>query len=137
MNHSLGVSLLTALSLTVVSCAVGDRDTARSGDSAATSTSGGAPSAVTKVAAYVDVRTPEEFASGHVAGAINIPHDQMAARFGELAEYRDSSIVLYCQSGRRSGIALDVLMENGFTKAVNGGGVDEVRGTGVAFENGQ
>lgn len=82
-------------------------------------------------ALYVDVRTPEEFASGHVVGAINIPHDQMEARWEELAEHQDRPVVVYCRTGRRSGIALDVLQQKGFTQVENGGGLDELVAEGM------
>lgn len=64
--------------------------------------------------AVVDVRTPEEFATGHVPGAVNIPHDQMAARHGEIGP-PSTPVLLYCRSGRRSGIAAGTLAEKGFT----------------------
>jgi len=63
----------------------------------------------------VDVRTPEEYAAGHVPGARNIPFDQMAQRFGELGP-PSTPLVLYCHSGRRSGIAVQVLKSKGFTR---------------------
>ena len=62
----------------------------------------------------LDVRTPAEFAEGHVPGAVNIPHDQVAARIGEVP--RDKDVVLYCKSGRRAGLAADVLTANGYTR---------------------
>ena len=45
----------------------------------------------------LDVRTPEEFAAGHVPGAVNVPHDQLASRLAEVP--KDKDVVLYCQSG--------------------------------------
>ena len=62
----------------------------------------------------LDVRTPAEFAAGHVPGARNIPHDQVAARLDELAASRDQTVVLYCRTGRRSGLAAEVLRSAGF-----------------------
>jgi phage shock protein E len=62
----------------------------------------------------VDVRTPGEFASGHIPGAINIPYDQMEARVSEIIAYKDEPVVMYCRSGRRSGIAAPVLVAQGF-----------------------
>src|SRR5262245_31665615 len=62
----------------------------------------------------LDVRTPEEFAAGHLPGARNIPHDQLADRLGELAGAKDKDVVVYCRSGRRSAMALDTLSKNGF-----------------------
>lgn len=80
---------------------------------------------------YVDVRTPEEFAAGHVVGAINIPHDQMPGRWPEVAAVGDRPVVVYCRTGRRSGLALDVLRRNGFTAAVNGGGLEDMAAQGL------
>lgn len=59
---------------------------------------------VEKGALLVDVRTPAEFQADAVEGAINIPHDQIEARAAELGA-KGRPVVLYCHSGRRSGIA--------------------------------
>jgi phage shock protein E len=83
---------------------------------------------------YVDVRTPEEFASGHVAGAVNIPHDQMEARWRELAAHQGDSVVVYCRTGRRSGLAIDVLRSRGFDRLENGGGFEQLAAQGVPTE---
>ena len=64
----------------------------------------------------LDVRTPEEFAAGHVPGAINIPHTEIAARVAELDGARDRDIVVYCRTGKRSAQALDVLEQSGFRR---------------------
>jgi len=65
-------------------------------------------------ARLVDVRTPAEFAAGHIAGAINIPVQQLDARMSEL-QPKDSAVVLYCRSGHRSGNASRMLKNAGFT----------------------
>lgn len=62
----------------------------------------------------VDVRTPGEFAAGHVPGAINIPHDQVAQQLSYLP--KDKELVLYCRSGRRVLIAADALRALGYTR---------------------
>lgn len=62
----------------------------------------------------LDVRTPDEYVAGHVPGAVNIPHDQVAARLAEVP--KDKDVVIYCRSGRRTGIAADVLAANGYTR---------------------
>lgn len=64
----------------------------------------------------LDVRTPAEFAAGHVPGAINIPHTELASRVAELEESRDSDIVVYCKSGVRAANALGVLEKSGFKR---------------------
>lgn len=66
-------------------------------------------------ARLVDVRTPQEFAAGHVPGSLNIPYEQIGARAGELGD-RTQPVVLYCRTGRRSGIAAAALKELGFTR---------------------
>jgi rhodanese-related sulfurtransferase len=62
----------------------------------------------------LDVRTPEEFAAGHVPGAINIPHDQLESRLAELPAELDTEIVVHCKSGRRAGIAEETLSRAGY-----------------------
>jgi rhodanese-related sulfurtransferase len=62
----------------------------------------------------LDVRTPEEFAAGHIAGAVNIPYDQVAAHLEEIP--KDKEVVLYCKSGRRAGVAAETLSANGYTR---------------------
>lgn len=64
----------------------------------------------------LDVRTPEEFAAGHLPGAINIPHTELASRVAELEGSRDSDIVVYCRTGARSATALGVLEKSGFKR---------------------
>lgn len=60
----------------------------------------------------LDVRTPAEFAAGHVPGAVLIPHDQLAARLAELDV--DRHVLVYCRSGARAAKAEQVLDEGGF-----------------------
>jgi rhodanese-related sulfurtransferase len=62
----------------------------------------------------VDVRSAGEFEGGHVPGAINIPYEQMATRAAELGA-KGKPVLLYCRSGRRSGIAAAELNRLGFS----------------------
>ena len=62
----------------------------------------------------LDVRTPQEYAAGHVPGAINMPHKAMADRLAEVLGFRDREVVLYCERGKRSDMAGAVLREAGF-----------------------
>ncbi len=66
-------------------------------------------------AKVVDVRTPQEFASGHVPGAINIPYEEIGKRAAEIGP-ASTPVVLYCRSGRRSAIAAETLQKAGYTK---------------------
>ena len=70
----------------------------------------------------IDVRTPGEFATGHVPGAINIPLGQ-EAKMAEAIGAKDRPAVVYCRSGARSGRSFGLLRAHGFTRVVNGGGV--------------
>jgi hypothetical protein len=82
----------------------------------------------------IDVRTPAEFAEGHLEGAINI--DWQGATFvDEMAQFDLSgTYILYCRSGNRSGLAIDALSGRGYTNLSNGGGVDEASSlTGLAI----
>ncbi len=61
------------------------------------------------------MRTAAEYAEGHVPGAINISHDELAERLAEIDSARDLEVVVYCHSGRRAGIAEALLAEQGFS----------------------
>ena len=80
--------------------------------------------AIEREALIVDVRTPEEFADGHYPGAINIPHESILDGLNQLGVTIDTSVILYCRSGNRSGQAEQVLQEKGFTQARNAGGLE-------------
>lgn len=69
-------------------------------------------------ALLVDVRTPEEFAEGHLPGARNIPVDDLAQRLEELGPL-DTPVVVYCRSGGRSTRAERLLKERGFQQVLN------------------
>nr|WP_254869178.1 rhodanese-like domain-containing protein [Vibrio diazotrophicus] len=76
-------------------------------------------------ALVVDVRTPEEFAQGHLDNAINIPLNTVETGFADIA--KDRSIVVYCRSGNRSGMAMQSLVKQGFINVHNGGGLSEMQ----------
>lgn len=69
--------------------------------------------------AVVDVRTPAEYADGHVPGAINIPVDSLAQRMSELAPHKDADLYLICRSGARSARAQSVLLDAGYAHPIN------------------
>jgi phage shock protein E len=80
---------------------------------------------------YLDVRTPGEFAAGHVQGTLHIPVDELGRRVQELEPYRDRQIVVYCRTGRRSANAIDLLAARGFRRLENGGGLDNMAARGL------
>ena len=63
----------------------------------------------------LDVRTSEEYLDGHIAGALNIPVDQLSGRASALGVPRDSEIVVYCVSGKRATKAQETLTSLGYT----------------------
>ena len=69
----------------------------------------------------IDVRTPQEFAGGHIAGAVNIPVEELAGRIGEVTQ--DQPVVVYCRSGNRSAQAAQILDQAGFAPVYDLGGV--------------
>jgi len=81
-------------------------------------------SAITHQALIVDVRTPEEFADGHYPGAINIPHETILDGLNQLGVTQETQVILYCRSGNRSGQAELALKSNGFSQAINAGGLE-------------
>lgn len=75
----------------------------------------------------IDVREPEEYITGHVEGAINIPPRQLMEDTPELDNVpKDAQIILYCRSGSRSNVAMQILQAKGFTNLVNGINKDHV-----------
>jgi len=75
-------------------------------------------------ALLVDVRTPEEFEAGHIAGAKNIPLSELTQRMDEFGA-KDGVVVVYCRSGRRSGQAQKTLGMAGFKAVHNAGGLED------------
>jgi rhodanese-related sulfurtransferase len=71
--------------------------------------------------ALIDVRTPQEFASGHIAGAVNIPVDQLASRLSEIPA--GQPVVVYCRSGNRSAQASQILARAGYSSIYDLGGI--------------
>lgn len=87
-----------------------------------------------KVPVLVDVRTAEEYAGGHVPGAVNIPLDQLASRTAELDSFKAGDVYLICQSGRRSTQASGMLAEQGFHAVNVSGGTGGWKAAGYPVE---
>ena len=71
----------------------------------------------------VDVRSPEEYAAGHINFAINMPIDTFKDNVSRIEDWKDKDVIVYCNYGKKSGEAADILVSNGFTKVYNGEGV--------------
>ncbi len=82
-----------------------------------------------KITQVIDVRTPAEYAQGHVAGAINIDVEGSAFASGIAALDKSGVYLVYCHSGRRSAIAAGIMSDSGFT-VLDGGGIDSMLSNG-------
>jgi phage shock protein E len=76
---------------------------------------------------WIDVRTPEEYAAGHLQGAVNIPFNEIAERIDEVTTDKNAEIHVYCASGGRSGIAREDLLELGYKNVINDGGYEDLK----------
>jgi phage shock protein E len=75
----------------------------------------------------IDVRTAEEFAAGALPGAQQVAHEDIADHISAIAPAKDTPIVLYCRSGRRSSVAEESLRAMGYSNLINAGGYDELK----------
>ena len=71
---------------------------------------------------YIDVREPFEYQSDHVKGAINIPLGTLQQKIPSQLEHiaKDATIVVYCRTGNRSGLAVPYMQHYGFINVTNG-----------------
>lgn len=83
---------------------------------------GDARSLVAQGATLLDVRSPGEFAGGHIDGAVNIPVQELPGRVDDLGD-KNRQIVVYCQSGTRSSMAKRLLESQGFANVHDLGGI--------------
>ena len=77
----------------------------------------------------LDVRTPQEFSSGYIAGAVNIPLQSLPQRINELPQ--DRPIILYCRSGNRSRTAANMLAGAGYSDVYDLGGIIKWQRSGL------
>lgn len=75
-----------------------------------------AQQSVTAGGLLLDVRTPEEFAAGHLEGAVNVPVQELELRWGELGVAPEREVVVYCRSGARSARAKAILKQKGIER---------------------
>lgn len=71
----------------------------------------------------LDVRTQEEYDEGHIPGATQISHEEIAEKAEEVLTDKDQLILVYCRSGRRSKLAAEALVALGYTNIKEFGGI--------------
>ena len=106
----------------VCGCACGNAENNSDGTQAEQS----APNDMSSVI-LLDVRSPEEYASGYLQGALNIPHDRIEAEIAAVVPDKAAQIILYCRSGRRANTALETMRAMGYTNVSNFGGLEDAR----------
>lgn len=74
----------------------------------------------------IDVRSPGEFASGHVRGAVNIPLDRLADDIAKAVPEKSAPVILYCATGGRSSLAYSFMQQMGYRQVSNGGSAGAV-----------
>ncbi len=75
---------------------------------------------VNEGAIILDVRTPSEFAQGHIKGSVNIPLQNLKQNLGKIS--KNKVVITCCASGMRSGSAKTILQSHGYPEVYNGGG---------------
>lgn len=73
----------------------------------------------------IDVRSPEEYQAGHIENAININIEGFEDNLSIIEDKKDFPIILYCNSGKKSGQAAEILVNNGFKDVTNADGVKQ------------
>lgn len=79
---------------------------------------------LTPISRVIDVRTAAEFAEGHVQGATNLDVEDGSFAAALTGLDKEASYSLYCRSGRRSAIAVDLMIKAGFTKVTDLGSLE-------------
>lgn len=82
--------------------------------------------------ALLDVRTPEEYKTEHIAGATLIPVQVLGENLSNLSNVKAKKIIVYCHSGTRSVAASRILVENGFTPLNVTGGISAWKSEGLS-----
>ena len=67
----------------------------------------------------LDVRSKEEYQSGHIKNSINIPHEELIEDINLISQYKNESLVVYCRSGVRAQLVIDKLLENDFKNIID------------------
>ncbi len=70
-------------------------------------------------AIFIDTRSNNDFANGHITGAINIPAQDLEKRIGDLDKYKDKQLIVYCQTGVQTKKPCNLLSKNGFNSVLS------------------
>ena len=76
-------------------------------------------------AVLLDVRRIDEFKTGHIAGAVLVPHDTIAEKIASVIPDKNTPVFVYCRSGRRSSMAVETMKRLGYTDLTDLGGMKD------------
>lgn len=79
-----------------------------------------------KKTVWIDVRTTEEFKSGHIKGALHIPYEDIGKEIAKHVKNKNTEIKVYCKVGGRAGIAKKTLDKMGYKNVINAGGYKKI-----------
>jgi phage shock protein E len=109
MHRIAVLALLALLSVPLAACSKGESGPMISQDELSAEIAGG------KKILLLDVRSAEEFASGHIPGARNLPHNEVGDWLRNEDVSRDLAVVVYCESGNRSVVVQQAFVNAGFS----------------------
>lgn len=118
----IGIAILIAVfAIGAIAFATGNDSSSNSATSQLISPANYQQEFTSKQHVLLDVRTPEEFATGHIPGAVNISVETLASHLDEVPT--DQPVVVYCRSGNRSAQAADILTSAGYKSVYDLGGI--------------
>ena len=121
------IILISLLFMTILSsCGTNNPTNNTSVSTNNTETSTGTQNSVEQNYLYVDVRTDEEWAEGHIDWAVHLTLADVEAGKTEILP-KDKELHVYCRSGRRSAQAIEALKKQGFTNLVNAWGMKDIK----------
>jgi phage shock protein E len=122
-----------ALSVTLAACGTAGATPTTAPTAGAAGETSGADSIAAEIEGrtVIDVRTPAEVAEGHLTGALLLDFQDPGFLDAVSELPRDEPYVVYCRSGNRSGQAIELMRELGFTDLVNGGAYDDLARAGL------
>jgi phage shock protein E len=77
--------------------------------------------------AVIDVRTEQEYKAGHLRNSTHIPYGEIKNKIADHVQDKNQKIIVYCRTGRRSGIAKNTLDEMGYTNVINAGSYEKLK----------
>lgn len=116
MKKILSLILISTFALTLISCKSNTKLNSSKNDRVTNVTTSEAHKLISskKNLVILDVRTNEEYKSGHIKNSILIPSTELDLNIEQISKFKENPVLVYCRTGRRSKDAVDILVKNGF-----------------------